>query len=242
MAAVLEASGLWKTYRSGAKSLDVVKNVSLTVEEGEIVAVLGPSGAGKTTLLHILSGLDEPTKGDVKLLGHRLADLRGSRRARFINASVGFVFQFYHLLGDLTAIENILLPTRISGNGDARAARRKADELIEEIGLASRAHHYPSELSGGEQQRVAIARAVMNDPQILFCDEPTGNLDSATGETVSRILAKLAAKAHKTILIVTHDDKIARMAGRLVRLKDGALDAGTQTPGGPLERVGSFGL
>ena len=225
---VLEASGISKTYRNGAKALEVLKGVSLELERGEIAAVWGPSGAGKSTLLHILSGLDEPTRGEVRVLGKTLSELRGAARAHFLNASVGFVFQFYHLIGDLTALENVLLPARIGGRGPLREAERRAEALLDELGLAARAAHYPSELSGGEQQRVAIARSLMNGPEILFCDEPTGNLDSATGETVSRTLEKLARVEHKTILIVTHDDKIAHMAGRLVHLRDGAITAGEE--------------
>lgn len=220
-AAALSARDVWKTYSIGKKKLEVLRGVSLEVGTGEMVAILGPSGAGKTTLLHILSGIDDATRGKITIQGRDLVRLKGNARARFINENIGLVFQFYHLLGDFTALENVMMPATVwSGARDA-AVRDRALRLLHDIGLGDRTTHVPSELSGGEQQRVAIARALMNDPGILFCDEPTGNLDSQTGLSVSHYLQKLSEAYHKTVLIVTHDDKIAQMAGRVLRLKDG---------------------
>jgi len=214
---------LWKTHRSGKSSLDVLRGVSVEIQGPQIIAILGPSGAGKTTLLNLLSGLDQPSRGDVKFDGKPLSRMSGRERAQFLNKRAGFVFQFYHLLGDLTALENVMLPATIGGMRKKDAIHR-AESLLEEVGLSARKTHYPSELSGGEQQRVAIARALVNDPETLFCDEPTGNLDSATGRSVCEYLQRLSVERHKTILIVTHDDKIAQMAGRVLRLKDGRWD------------------
>ncbi len=219
-APVLRARDLWKTHRSGKAALDVLRGVSLEIREPQIIAILGPSGAGKTTLLNLLSGLDDPTRGDIEIGGKPMSRLRGADRARFMNRHVGFVFQFYHLLGDFTALENVVLPASIAGT-NKKEARERGRRLLDEVGLGARVTHYPSELSGGEQQRVAIARAIVNDPRILFCDEPTGNLDSVTGKAVCDYLKKLCVERHKTILIVTHDDKIAGMADRVLRLRDG---------------------
>jgi ABC-type lipoprotein export system ATPase subunit len=217
---VLRGEHLWKVYRSGKKSLEVLKGVSIEAARGELVAILGPSGAGKSTLLNLLSGLDTPSRGRVWLGDRELSRLRERERARIMNVQAGFVFQFYHLLGDLTALENVMLPARIRGAG-AGPSRDRAERLLDDLGLTDRAEHFPSELSGGEQQRVAIARALMNDPPVLFCDEPTGNLDSKTGASVCAYLARLVSAHQKTVLIVTHDDKIAQSADRILELRDG---------------------
>lgn len=217
----LRAERIWKIYDSGAQRLEVLKDISLDIEEGSLTAICGPSGAGKTTLLHLLSGMDRPSRGRVWLGSHELSKMRETDQSRLINESVGFVFQFYHLLSDLTVFENVMLPAQIRPKMPKKAMRDRVSGLLSEVGLSDRGHHYPSQLSGGEQQRVAIIRSVMNDPKIIFCDEPTGNLDSETGQVVCRYLKKLCTQYHKTVLIVTHDDKIAQIAERILHLKDG---------------------
>ncbi len=212
----IEASGIDKVYWDGDRELQVLKNISLEVKQGEGVAILGPSGSGKTTLLNILSGLDCPTRGQVKLEGVSLNALTETGRAAFRNKKIGFVFQFYHLLSEFSALENVMLPALIGPEARSRASiREAAAALLERVGLKKRASHFPGELSGGEQQRVAIARALMNDPKMLFCDEPTGNLDLAMGLEVAGLLKELYSKEKKTVLIVTHDERIAKMADRV---------------------------
>ena len=216
---MIEASRLSKVYWDGDRKLPILSDVSLSVRAGEAVAILGPSGSGKTTLLNLLSGLDRPTEGRVVLDGLELKDLGENERARWINRNVGFVFQFYHLLPEFTALENVMLPAWIGGAGrkDA-AARAKAEALLKRVGLSQRASHFPAELSGGEQQRTAIARALMNDPKILFCDEPTGNLDPGMAAEVAELLKKLFNEEKKTLVMVTHDDRIAGITDRVWNL------------------------
>ena len=204
----------------GGRRLEILKNVSLAVKKGEGVAILGPSGSGKTTLLNILSGLDKPSEGSVSLGGHELAEFSENSRADLRNRRLGFVFQFYHLLPEFTALENVMLPALMSKNGASKAQDR-AGSLLEKVGLKDRRGHYPSELSGGEQQRVAIARALMNDPDILFCDEPTGNLDPGTGAGVTALIRDLFEKEKKTVLVVTHDRQIAAMATKVWNIVKG---------------------
>ena len=215
---VIEASGVSKVYWDGTRTLQVLKDVSLTVKRGESVAVLGPSGSGKTTLLNMLSGLDRPAEGTVKLAGQDIHSLSETEKARFRNEHIGFVFQFYHLLPEFTALENVMLPALIRGSKDAGD---KAKTLLERVGLSARLTHYPSELSGGEQQRVALARALVNDPAIVFCDEPTGNLDPATGHEMAELIEKLSAREQKTVLIVTHDRELAARATRVWNIVKG---------------------
>lgn len=213
----IEASGVGKVYWDGGKTLQVLKNISLTVKKGEMLAVLGPSGSGKTTLLNILSGLDRPSEGTVRLEGQELHRLSEKQMATVRNKRIGFVFQFYHLLPEFSALENVMLPARIAGaNGAAEEKRARA--LLDRVGLLGRVSHYPSELSGGEQQRVALARALMNDPAILFCDEPTGNLDPATGIEVAALIKDLSVQENKTVLVVTHDQGVASLASRVRRM------------------------
>ena len=209
----IEGAVLSKVYWDGGRKLEILKNISLSVCTGEAVAVLGPSGSGKTTLLNILSGLDRPDTGQVKLAGVDLSELNETQKARFRNQKIGFVFQFYHLLSEFSAIENVMLPLLIAGAGKD-AASQKARGLLAKMGLAGREAHFPSELSGGEQQRVAIARALANGPEILFCDEPTGNLDPARGAEILDLIKDLIRREKKTVLIVTHDERIAKMADR----------------------------
>ena len=220
METTVEAKNVSKVYWDGGRRLEILKDLSLTVKKGEGIAILGPSGSGKTTLLNILSGLDTPTGGSVSLGGHALAELNENARADLRNRRLGFVFQFYHLLPEFTALENVMLPALIL-KGAASQAREKAASLLDKVGLKDRQTHYPSELSGGEQQRVAIARALMNDPDILFCDEPTGNLDPETGSGITALIRGLFEKEKKTVLIVTHERQIAESATKVWNIVKG---------------------
>jgi putative ABC transport system ATP-binding protein len=211
---------LTKSYPSGGQSLTVLHDVTFTVPDGAFVAIVGPSGSGKTTLLGLLAGLDTPTSGAVLLDGVELGALSEDARARLRGEKVGFVFQSFQLIPTLTAAENIAVPLELRGARDAAA---RARVLLERVGLADRAHHLPAQLSGGEQQRVALARAFANAPRVLFADEPTGNLDSATGERIIALLEELNHEAGTTIILVTHDSALASHARRIIRLSDGAV-------------------
>lgn len=215
----IEAINLSKVYWDGDRNLEIFKGISFSVPKGRGVAILGPSGSGKTTLLNLLSGLDRPTEGSVKLAGVALETLSEGGRADFRNKRIGFIFQFYHLLPELTALENVVLPAMM-GRWKASPANTHARELLERVGLKDRMTHFPSELSGGEQQRVAIARALINDPEILFCDEPTGNLDARMGFEIAELLKKLFLEEKKTVLIVTHDERIAKMADHVWNMEE----------------------
>ena len=224
MTTLLEGIGLKKAYRMGASPLEVLRGIDLLVKAGEMLAVVGPSGAGKSTLLHLLGGLDRPSSGQVRFQGKDLYTLTDRERALIRNRDFGFVFQFYHLVPELTALENVALPGWMgNGSGPARERLRRAQDLLTQVGLEGRASHRPAELSGGEQQRVAIARALVNRPTILFCDEPTGNLDSETGQQVLKILTQLHQEEGTTLIIVTHEPAVTRVAGRVLKLKDGQL-------------------
>lgn len=216
---------LHKTYRQADNILHVLKGVSLEIAPGEILAIVGPSGAGKSTLLHILGGLDKPSQGQTEFFGQDLYALPDEKRAKLRNEAMGFVFQAYHLLPELTALENVILPALVKNNsGKTSAIEFDGVKLLERVGLGGRVTHRPSQLSGGEQQRVAIARALMNAPKVVFCDEPTGNLDSASGAMVMDILLGLNAQARQTVVIVTHDEHIARRVGRVIYIRDGELE------------------
>lgn len=205
--------------------MHVLKGVDLTIEAGEVVAIVGPSGAGKSTLLHILGGLDVPKEGQVIFRGQNLYGLSDIKRAQTRNTDMGFVFQSYHLLPELTALENVVLPAMIKENSRKTGTIEFAGlKLLEELGLSARASHRPNQLSGGEQQRVAIARALMNGPKVVFCDEPTGNLDSVSGQVVMDTLLRLNKTHGATVVIVTHDDKIASRTQRVIAMKDGLLE------------------
>lgn len=228
MSNLLETVDLHKAFRVGAETLWVLKGVSIAVARGEILAVLGASGAGKSTLLHILGALDSPTKGEVLLEGKSISTLSERKSARLRNETFGFVFQFYHLLPELTALENVMLPTMVSLS--SREWRRKkelfrerAADLLGKVGLAARLVHRPSQLSGGERQRVAIARALVNSPNILLCDEPTGNLDSASGKGIRELLWSLRSEEGLTIVLVTHDERLAAEADRMELIADGSI-------------------
>ncbi|MFA5148188.1 MAG: ABC transporter ATP-binding protein [Candidatus Omnitrophota bacterium] len=219
---MIEAKGLRKVYSNGAKQLEVLKGVNLRVDRGEVLALLGPSGAGKSTLLHLLGGLDIPTAGEVNIGGKPIFSLSDTERSRIRNEKIGFVFQFYHLLPEFDALENVLLPMLIMGKG-GKAGRVKAAELLKAVGLEDRMRHKPGQLSGGEQQRVAIARALANEPELLLCDEPTGNLDSGAGRNIIDLLWELNKKRKMTLIMVTHDAEIAKAARRVVQIRDGAI-------------------
>jgi putative ABC transport system ATP-binding protein len=217
---MLEARALTKEFDSGSHRLTVLRDVSFQVEQGSFLAIVGPSGSGKTTLLGLLAGLDTPTRGKVILDGSDLTQLSEDARAQLRGAKVGFVFQSFQLIPTLTAIENVQVPLELRGEG--RASMR-ARELLERVGLGDRLDHFPSQLSGGEQQRVAIARAFVNRPRILFADEPTGNLDGATGARIVGLLEALNRESGSTVVLVTHDLALAERAQRLIRLADGAV-------------------
>jgi len=225
---ILKADELYKSYRMGAAEVRVLKGVELAVKKGEFVAIVGASGSGKSTLLHILGALDKPDKGVVKFEGRDLSRHSGSELNRFRNKMVGFVFQFYHLLDELSVLENVFLPVMAGKSvvgwfGCRRWAKSRARELLEQLGLSERAKHKPYQLSGGERQRVAIGRALMNEPRLLLADEPTGNLDSATGNGILDVLEKLNSLG-QTIVMVTHDERIAQRAERIVTLVDGKIE------------------
>jgi lipoprotein-releasing system ATP-binding protein len=223
---MLKAINLHKVYHNGSKKLHVLKGVNLEVEREEFLAIVGPSGAGKSTLLHILGGLDEPSDGKVIFVERNLYALSEKQRAQIRNREIGFVFQFYHLLPEYSALENVLLPALIrSKKENRRELRQRAREILKEVGLAERIEHRPSQLSGGEAQRVAIARALINAPKLLLCDEPTGNLDSKLGEEIIKLLIELNQRQGLTIVIVSHDLKIAERAERIARIHDGVLFA-----------------
>lgn len=220
---MIKVENIYKSYRNGSASLDVLKGVSLNVKRGEFLAIQGPSGAGKSTLLHILGGLDNPDSGNVLFDGEDIYRLRENDRAVFRNRKTGFVFQFYHLLPELNVLENVILPGLLRSWGERKRAISQAKEILESVGLNERMNHRPNQLSGGEQQRVAVARALINRPQVLFCDEPTGNLDSENGERLLNILRKLNTEHHVTVVMVTHDKDIASVASRVIHIRDGAV-------------------
>jgi putative ABC transport system ATP-binding protein len=217
---VLEARGLTKQVSSPEGTLTILDDVSLSVAEGESVAIVGASGAGKSTLLALLAGLDEPSAGEVFLGGATLSGLDEDGRAAVRARKVGFVFQSFHLVPSLTAIENVMLPLELAGRGDARATAR---EVLNSVGLGPRLGHYPRQLSGGEQQRVAIARAFVTRPAVLFADEPTGNLDTATGARIMQLLFDLNRASGTTLILVTHDRELAARCDRLVQLEAGRV-------------------
>jgi putative ABC transport system ATP-binding protein len=217
---VLEAKKLRKEVSSPEGALTILDDVSLAVGGGETVAIVGASGAGKSTLLALLAGLDEPSSGQVFLDGQELSALDEDGRAAARASHVGFVFQSFHLVPSLTALENVMLPLELAGRRDARAAAR---EVLDKVGLGSRLGHYPRQLSGGEQQRVAIARAFVTSPTVLFADEPTGNLDTATGERITQLLFDLNAAAGTTLVLVTHDRDLAARCGRVIEIDAGRL-------------------
>jgi len=220
MPKILKINGLEKTYSSGNKQLKVLQNITFDVEKSQTFSIIGPSGSGKTTLLGLCAGLDQPNSGSVELCGQDLSGLNEDQRAQLRNKEVGFIFQNFQLLPTLTALENVSVPLELQGNKDAV---KKSKALLGKVGLADRIHHYPSQLSGGEQQRVALARAFANSPSILFADEPTGNLDEETGEKVIKLLFDLNTEAGTTLVIISHDLDLANRTQQILRLKGGQI-------------------
>jgi putative ABC transport system ATP-binding protein len=240
MTAVLEARGLRKVHGRGAAAVAAVDDVDVELGHGEFLAVTGPSGCGKSTLLNLLGGLDRPTAGEIYLHGERVDGAGESRRARLRRTEVGFVFQFFNLIANLTVADNVELPALLAGV-PAREARRRAAELLDRLGLAETAARVPGALSGGQQQRVAIARALVNRPSVLLADEPTGNLDSAAAREVVSVLRERSAEG-QAIILVTHDMRVASAARRVIRMRDGAIVGeadleGEGDPGAALSRV-----
>ncbi len=226
---ILSCKDINKSYRMGATKLDVLKGVDVNIAKGEFIAIKGASGSGKSTLLHILGTLDKPDKGSVFYYGKDLNSFSGTKINEFRNKKIGFVFQFYHLLDELTVLQNVLLSPMVSTGTigwlmKSGQARKTALKLLDEMGLSARIEHRPFQLSGGERQRVAIARALINNPDVILADEPTGNLDSETGNDILNVLEKLN-RAGQTIVMVTHDDRIAQRASRIIRLTDGKISS-----------------
>ncbi len=220
---IIKISGLRKVYKDGAKELEVLRGIDLEIKKKEFLVVQGPSGAGKSTLLHILGGLDNPTEGSVHFENKNIYSLSETERAKFRNRKIGFVFQFFHLLPELSALENVLLPALLKSWWDRKKSLIYAKYLLETLGLSDRITHKPKQLSGGEQQRVAMARSLVNKPELLLCDEPTGNLDSENGNKIIELIKKINHDSGMSIVLVTHDKEIAGSAGRVVHLKDGLV-------------------
>jgi ABC-type lipoprotein export system ATPase subunit len=236
--ALLRARGVRKEYGKGEGLVRAVDGVDLEVDPGETVAVMGPSGCGKSTLLHLLGGLDRPSGGEISLAGRRIDQMGEKALARMRRTAVGFVFQAFHLMEELTAVENVELPALLAGRSP-RAARRRAADLLDRVGLADRARFLPSALSGGQRQRAAIARALSNEPLVVLADEPTGNLDSAATAEVLRLFDSLH-EGGQTLVIVTHDERIAATADRLISMRDGAFVDETRLTGGTTGQLGAL--
>ncbi len=222
--ALVVAKDVRKTFVHMGRTLDVLRGIDLSIDEGEIVAVVGQSGAGKSTFLHCMGTLDVPTSGSIRVAGEEITELAGTRLASLRNRTIGFVFQFHHLLPEFNALENVMMPGLIPGRPRA-ALETRALALLEEVGLRERAHHRPGELSGGEQQRVALARALVLEPKLILADEPTGNLDPATAEGIHRLLQDLNGRLGITMVIVTHNEQLAEVLPRRLRLSAGRLVA-----------------
>jgi putative ABC transport system ATP-binding protein len=219
---VIEAENLTKVYQMGEVAVHALRGLSLKIARGEVVAIMGPSGSGKSTLMNIIGCLDRPTSGEYILDGERVSDLKGDQLASIRNRKVGFIFQSFNLLPRASALSNVELPMRYASDGRNRRARARA--ALEAVGLGDRLHHHPNELSGGQQQRVAIARALVNEPAIVLADEPTGNLDSKSGEEIIQLLLSLNAARGTTLIIVTHDPNVAAHARRVIHIQDGVVD------------------
>jgi len=221
---VLEARGLIKTFSDVGRNVEVLRGVELSVAKGDRVAIVGTSGSGKTTLLQLIGGLDQPTSGEVRVAGESMSTLRDTDRGRLRNRALGFVYQFHHLLPEFTALENVAMPLLIA-RVNAREAWSRAEALLGELGLAERGHHWPGALSGGEQQRVAVARALIQSPRAILADEPTGNLDPETGDRLNGLLRRLNREKGLTVVVVTHNERLASSCDRRLRLEAGRLHA-----------------
>src|SRR5262245_15825862 len=217
---MIELYKVSKVVPSGAEMLTILHSLDLVIPDGQFITVIGPSGSGKSTLLGLIAGLDAPTSGEIRIDGENITTMNEDRLAELRGAKIGFVFQSFHLMPSMTALENILVPMEISGVADARD---RAQQLLDDVGLVARAHHYPSQLSGGEQQRVAIARAFANGPSILLADEPTGNLDSRNGRHVFELMVEMNRKRNATLVLVTHEYELASMSDRQISLRDGRV-------------------
>jgi len=222
---ILGLKNISKIYRSGERDLTVLHDINISIHTSETVSIVGPSGSGKTTLLGLCAGLDNPTNGDIELCGSVISNMNENEKASLRNRKVGFVFQNFQLIPTLTALENVMIPLELLGK---KSAKQVSEDLLERVGLGDRKSHYPSQLSGGEQQRVSIARAFSNDPQILFADEPTGNLDDETGQKIESLLFELNKEKGTTLVLVTHDLELAKRTGRIIRLKGGKVLSDTQ--------------
>ena len=218
----MQANGVWKLYASGTSTVEAVRGVHVTLQTGEMVAIMGPSGCGKTTLLNVLSGIDEPTAGSVTVNNQPLFGISDNERTSMRSKYLGFIFQDFNLLPVLSAVENVELPLLLVGHG-ANEARKRALEALNDVGLEERSQHRPAELSGGQQQRVAVARAIVHRPSVILCDEPTGNLDSKTSAEVLTLLKRLNSEQNTTFLIVTHDANIAALCDRVIQMEDGLI-------------------
>jgi len=220
MSEILKVENLSKVYKSGERELKVLDNIHFSLQEGESLSIVGPSGSGKTTLLGLCAGLDRPTEGSVHIYNNLLNNMSEDERAAIRNKYVGFIFQNFQLIPTLTAVENVMIPMELKG---MKGAYKVAIDLMERVGLGSRADHYPSQLSGGEQQRISLARAFSNEPKILFADEPTGNLDDVTGQNIEELMFDLNKEKGTTLVIVTHDLSLAEKTGRILKLKGGKV-------------------
>ncbi|HWQ30902.1 MAG TPA: ABC transporter ATP-binding protein [Negativicutes bacterium] len=222
MQAIIEAQSLNKTYKLGSLDVEVLKDINLTIDQGEFVSIMGPSGSGKSTLLYLIGGLDKPTSGSVRIKGSELSEMKDKEQSIMRRRDIGFVFQFYNLIPNLNVEENVMLPVLLDGK-KLKDYRSKLDEILEVVGLSDRRAHTPRELSGGQQQRVAIARALVNDPDIILADEPIGNLDSRTGMEVMELLQRINREKGKTIVQVTHSKEAAEYGNRVINVRDGKV-------------------
>jgi lipoprotein-releasing system ATP-binding protein len=222
MSRLLEVRALYKSYRSGDQRLEILSSLSLSLDVGEMIGITGVSGSGKSTLLHLIGGMDRPDRGSIRILDRELFGLTAPELSGFRNRTVGFVFQFHHLLPEFTALENVMMPLLLRG-ARAPEAAESAETLLQEVGLEKRSHHRPGELSGGEQQRVALARALIGKPRLLLADEPTGNVDAHTGEAIGALFRKVHERHDLSSIIVTHNEKLARICSKVYRLENGVL-------------------
>jgi len=219
---VIELKDIHKTYSNGPQRVEVIKGISFSVKRSEVIVIMGPSGVGKSTLLHMMGALDLPTSGDIYINNENILKLKNDQLARFRNSNIGFVFQFHHLLPEFTALENVLIPAMMYGEL-SREKEDYAHQILDQVGLSHRLEHKPRELSGGEQQRVAVARALVNKPQVILADEPTGNLDKQNGEALYNLLLELNRKMGQTLVIVTHNEQMTEQANRIIEMDDGQL-------------------